>query len=99
MAKTKRKSKSLRAQDYKTILAFYHVPLHKKWTTVDLKRIASSLLNQKLCRCIKSIQPKPTRTNERKAIAVCVNSVINKKGLKIRRFTCKRRANLLVELP
>ena len=36
-------------------------------------------------------------TNEKRAIALCYNSVLKKKNLKIFKFTCKKKAKLLVK--
>ena len=83
----------LSLNDYISILKYYEIePSGMK--TKDIKRKAEDILAKKLCRCIKSVDNKQD-TNESKAIAVCKNSVLTKKNLKIAKFKCKRSAKLL----
>jgi hypothetical protein len=82
---------TLTKQDYVKILNYYKLSVPKKTTT--LKRKAERVLADKLCRCIKKVDPK----NEGRAIGVCTRSVINKKGLTRGTFKCKkgtRRVNI-----
>lgn len=50
----------------------------------------------RLCSCIKSVrrrknQPRMTRKQaERRAIAICVHSVVKRKGKRLHSFTCKK---------
>jgi len=79
--------------DYVDILKFYKidVSIMKKR---DVKEKAEHLLATKLCKCIKSIKNK-SGASERKAIAICYNSVIQNKGLKTFKFKCKKGAQFL----
>lgn len=96
----------LSQRDYKKILKFYKLPIHKnKYTR---KKMAESILAEKLCKCIKKVvksrknkNPIASRTrrkikitekqNEKDAIGICRDSVIAKKGLKSFSFTCKKK--------
>jgi len=88
----------LNYNDYVDILKFYKIDasgLKKK----DVKSKAEHLLATKLCKCIKKIKQRTTTMNttmkESKAIAICNDSVIRKKGLKTFKFQCKKGARLL----
>jgi len=59
----------------------------------DIKAKAEYLLATKLCKCIKKI--KTRKIGESRAIAICYNSVIRKKGLKTFKFKCKKGARFL----
>ena len=63
----------------------------------EIKEKAEHLLATKLCKCIKSIKSIKNRSavTEKRAIAICYNSVIKKKGIKTFRFKCKQGAKLL----
>ena len=86
----------LNKKDYIHILQFYKIHtagMDKK----SIQEKAEHLLATKLCKCIKNIQrynvpPKATTTaanGEKKAIAICYNSVIRNKNLKTFKFKCK----------
>jgi hypothetical protein len=79
--------------EYKNILKFYKIDSnHMKQR--EIKEKAEHLLATKLCKCIKSIKNRSSAT-EKKAIAICYNSVIRKKGIKTFRFKCKKGAKFL----
>jgi hypothetical protein len=80
--------------DYVDIMKFYKIDI-KGWKKKEVKDKAEHLLATKLCKCIKKVKGKSSGLNESKAIAICNNSVIKKKGLKTFKFTCKRGARLL----
>jgi hypothetical protein len=83
----------LTSADYKNVLKFYKMDLtHMKQR--EIKEKAEHLLATKLCKCIKSIKNRSAVT-EKRAIAICYNSVIKKKGIKTFRFKCKQGAKLL----
>ena len=85
----------LSLNDYISILKYYEIePSGMK--TKEIKRRAEDILAKKLCRCIKAVGNKQDiKQSESKAIAVCKNSVLTKKNLKIAKFKCKRSAKLL----
>jgi hypothetical protein len=70
--------------DYKKVLEFYgkNIPKSKR----ILKMQAEKIISNKLCRCIKKFDIK----NESTAIGICTKTVINNKGLKRGKFTCKK---------
>lgn len=80
----------LKIKDYKNILHFYKMPLPS--SNKMLKMQAEKLLVNNLCRCIK----KTDKYNERRAIKICTNSVINSKGFKRGKFTCKKRPSIVL---
>ena len=54
----------------------------------------TSKLFKDFCKCIKSVRSyiKPIRgTKEQAAIAVCVKSVLQSKGVTLRKFNCKKK--------
>jgi hypothetical protein len=80
-------------RDYKDILKFYKKDV-RTMTASNIKKEAEHLLATKLCKCIKSIKNNSS-TTEKKAIAICYNTVIRKKGLKTFKFKCKSGAKFL----
>ena len=91
--------KNITHRDYLDILKYYKIDAaHLKKN--DVKKKAEHLLATKLCKCIKkragaNVMGTGTRTGESRAIAICYDSVIRKKGLKTFKFKCKNGARLL----
>lgn len=62
----------------------------------------SNKLAKKFCSCIKSVRKtikvrgkdKSNAAKEKAAIAICVNSVLKKKGKTLKKFTCLKKAAL-----
>lgn len=79
-------------KDYGDVLDFYEIP-HKGLSKRETKSQAEQILATKLCRCIKSVDPK--KNDEKRAIKVCENSVLFKKGIRGSRFECKKRAKFV----
>jgi hypothetical protein len=95
----------LTIKDYKSILKFYKVDI-SELSSKDIKAKAEHYLAVKLCRCIKNVKGKSARAtgasatgasanSEKRAIAVCYNSVLKKKNLKVFKFSCKKKVTLL----
>lgn len=86
-------SLQLTNKDYVNILKFYkkNIPKSKR----ILKMTAEKILNDKLCKCIKKIDP----VDESKSIAICTSSIFNRKGIKRGKFTCKKKRTLIVGKP
>jgi hypothetical protein len=82
----------LKNSDYVTILKYYNID-SKGMKKKDKKRKAEDLLANKLCRCIKKVDNKDEP--ESKAIAICKNSVLLKKGLRNYGFKCKPKARFI----
>ena len=92
-------------KDYKNILKFYKVDI-SALSSKDIKAKAEHYLAVKLCKCIKNIKASGTGASgtgasetgankEKRAIALCYNSVLKKKNLKVFKFTCKKKVTLL----
>lgn len=77
----------LTKNDYLAILNYYNIP-SKNLSSKMLKERSEKILATKLCRCIKKVDP--AVKDKPRAVAICNNSVLNKKNLKGSRFTCKR---------
>ena len=78
----------LTRQDYLDILDYYNINVKKKDINF-LKNKVEKLVTNKLCKCIKSVKNKIK--DERKSIAICNYSVLKRKSLKIKRFSCKKK--------
>lgn len=88
-------SNELTNVDYKTILDYYDIQLKKNVSNKDIKKMAEEILADKLCKCIKKVQK--TSKTESRAIAICRDSVLHKKGLDTSRFTCKKKRTLIAK--
>ena len=83
----------LTKKDYIKILKFYKIEYPEDTKIKIIREKAEQLLAEKLCRCIKKVSaPNP---DEARAIAICQNSVMTKKKIKVHRFTCKKKPKLL----
>ena len=85
----------LTKKDYTSILNYYKIS-YEKLTPLQIKNNAESILATKLCKCIKKVTP-ILKSDESKAIAICTNSVLQKKYLKAFRFTCKKKAQFIAK--
>ena len=99
--RTKNKTLKLTPSDYKNILKFYKIDT-SALSTKDIKTKAEHYLAMKLCKCIKNITYNSTHNNsthtaakdEKRAIALCYNSVLRKKNVKVFKFQCKKSVKL-----
>jgi hypothetical protein len=88
--------KSLTNTDYKTILEYYGIIVPSNLSKDIIKHKAEKILANKLCRCIKKVQKtRKNKSNERKSIAICKNSVLKKKKLQSFLFKCKKKSRFL----
>jgi hypothetical protein len=78
----------LTLDDYKYILTFYKKTIPKNKRLMKLN--AEKIISEKLCKCIKKIDHK----YHSKAIGICTKSIINKKGFKRGKFTCKKKRKI-----
>jgi hypothetical protein len=76
--------------DYTRILDFYNKPIPKSKRL--LKKQAEKILANKLCKCIKKVDKK----NEARSIGICTKTVINNKGFKRGKFTCKKKESMSI---
>jgi hypothetical protein len=90
-------SNQLNKADYLAILNYYDIPLEKNTSIQYIKKTAEDILANKLCKCIKKVQKSNKSLKEPRAIAICKESVIHKKGVEISRFYCKKRNKLIAK--
>jgi hypothetical protein len=79
----------LKNADYKKILKYYNKPIPN-----DVKKIRSTaekILAIKLCGCIKKVEKYRKTRKERRGIGICRKSVMTRKKLSFKQFTCKKR--------
>ena len=94
----KGKTMKLSPTDYKNVLKFYKID-PAGMSAKEIKAKAEHYLVMKLCKCIKNIAGPKTVKNiyakkEKRAIAICYNSVLKKKNLKVFKFNCKQTVKL-----
>jgi hypothetical protein len=82
----------LNKNDYLDILNYYKIHIDKNIKTNVLKKKVEEIIANKLCSCIKKVNNRILY--EDYSIAICNNSVIKKKNLKIYGFNCKKRKTL-----
>lgn len=75
----------LTIEDYKDILNYYNQPIPKSKRLLKIN--AENILADKLCRCIKKIDP----IDESKSIGICTKTIINSKGFTRGNFKCKNK--------
>lgn len=94
--------------DYKSILEYYNIKYNNKNNTFIIK-LAKKMLITKLCRCINKVSNKSkfyksnklksnklkNRINNLDAISICNSSVMIRKGIKPKKFTCKKNKKFL----
>ena len=73
-------------KDYLTIMKYYGINT-SGMKKQKIKDEAENILAKKLCRCIKKVNP--DGKDEPRAIAICNDSVLNKKGVRTTKFKCK----------
>ena len=81
-------------QDYISVLDYYNINYNKKLPINLLRKMVEDKLAKKICSCIKKVKEKYNDSQEVRSIAICNNSVIKKKNLKIYGFSCKRKKTL-----
>ena len=82
----------LSKQDYIDILNFYTINFSKDLPIKLLKKMTEKIIAEKLCRCIKKVPN--IGFPESRAIGICNNSVVQKKNLRIYKFSCKNKKEL-----
>jgi hypothetical protein len=82
-------------------LNYYDIPISAKDSSKTIKNKAETILAEKLCKCIKKVKKSDNMDtggddeSESKAIAVCSNSIFEKKGLVRGLFDCKKKPKLI----
>ena len=82
----------LNRNDYLEILKYYKIHFDEEIKTNILKKKVENIIANKLCRCIKKVNDRILYQDY--SIAICNNSVIKKKNLKIYGFNCKKKNTL-----
>jgi hypothetical protein len=98
----------LNQNDYIKILNYYDIPISSKDSSKTIKNKAEIILAEKLCKCIKKVKKSDgvdTRghdtdndspsESESKAVAICSNSIFEKKGLVRGLFDCNKKPKLI----
>ncbi len=81
-------STELTNNDYISILKYYNLNIPKSKRL--LKKQAEKIMAEKLCKCIKKLDP----TNEAKSIGICTKSIFNRKGYTRGQFQCKTKQTI-----
>ena len=81
----------LNTNDYKQILEFYNLPIPN--TSSLIKIAAEKILSDKLCRCIKKLEPRQKYI----AIGICTKTIFKRKGLTRGKFNCKGKKNIIIK--
>ena len=84
-------SAELTNNDYESILSYYKIPIPKSKRI--LKKKAEDIMAQKLCKCIKKLDPE----NEAKSIGICTKTIFNRRGLTRGKFRCKKRQSVKIK--
>lgn len=100
MSKTKKNNDALKSESKVQskptpvrILKHYKQSIPKKRD--NQKKKAITLLSDKLCSCIYRLK-KERKKNKKEATAICMHSVLKKKGLKPHSYTCNPKSKLKV---
>lgn len=72
-------------KDYISILKYYELPIPKSKRILKIK--AEKIMAEKLCKCIKKLDP----INEAKSIGICTKTIFNRKGYTRGQFQCKKK--------
>jgi hypothetical protein len=75
-------------KDYVSILKYYNLNIPR--TKRLLKKQAEQIMAEKLCKCIKKIDP----INEAKSIGICTKTIFNRKGYTRGQFQCKKKQSV-----
>jgi len=78
----------LNKNDYIDILNYYEMDFNKDLPIRFLRKMTEKIIAQKLCSCIKKVPD--DGLDEARPIAICLNSVVEKKKLGIYNFACKK---------
>lgn len=70
------------------ILKFYNKPIPNSKRL--LQKHAEKILAEKLCRCIKKLEP----INEARSIGICTKTIFNNKGYTRGKFSCVKRQHV-----
>jgi hypothetical protein len=72
-------------KDYVSILKYYNINIPRSKRL--LKKLAEKIMAEKLCKCIKKLDPE----NEARSIGICTKTIFNSKGYTRGQFQCKKK--------
>lgn len=75
-------------EDYVSILKYYKLSIPKSKRL--LQKQAEKIMAQKLCKCIKKLDPQ----NEAKSIGICTKTIFNNKGYTREKFQCVKKQSV-----
>jgi hypothetical protein len=75
-------------KDYVSILKFYKLKIPKSKRLLKIQ--AEKIMSQKLCKCIKKLDP----VNESKSIGICTKTIFGKKGFTRGKFQCTKKQSV-----
>ena len=75
-------------KDYVSILKFYNLRIPKSKRLLSIQ--AEKIMAEKLCKCIKKVDPE----NEAKSIGICTKTIFNSKGYTRGKFQCKKKQSV-----
>ena len=78
-------------KDYISILKYYNKKIPKSKIVIKIQ--AEKIMAQKLCKCIKKVDP----IYEAKSIGICTKSIFNRKGLTRGQFQCKKKQSVKIK--
>jgi hypothetical protein len=78
-------SGELTNKDYISILKYYKLNIPKSKRLLKIQ--AEKIMAEKLCKCIKKLDPE----NEAKSIGICTKTIFNSKGYTRGQFQCKKK--------
>ena len=81
---------TLTNKDYISILKYYNKKIPKSKIVIKIQ--AEKIMAQKLCKCIKKVDP----IYEAKSIGICTKSIFNRKGLTRGQFQCKKKQSVKI---
>ena len=87
----------LTEKEYNKILQFYKIKKINKISLSEKKKMSEKILSEKLCRCIKKVEKSRRIRNKSAIIPICKRSVLRRKGLEAKNFTCKKRKSILLK--
>jgi len=76
---------NLTKKDYINILKYYNLSIPKSYKL--LKSKANTILNNKLCRCIKKLEP----IYKSRSVGTCKKSVLHRKNITTKIHSCKKK--------
>jgi len=81
-------SHKINYKDYVSILKYYNLDIPKSRRLLKIQ--AEKIMAEKLCKCIKKLDPE----NEARSIGICTKTIFNRKGYTRGEFKCKQKQSV-----